>query len=79
MLGENKACIAKHIHGGGIEWDELVPLAVSTYNFFPCQSSKESPFVLMLGRDPIAPVAKLLEPRLRYYGERGSTLRMDML
>ena len=32
-----KACIAKHIHGGGVEWDELVPLAVSTYNFFPCQ------------------------------------------
>ena len=42
-----KTCIAKHIHGGGVEWDELVPLAVSTYNFFPCQSSKESPFVLM--------------------------------
>ena len=64
-----KACIAKHIHGGGVEWDELVPLAVSAYNFFPCQSSKESPFVLMFGRDPIMPVAKLLEPRPRYYGE----------
>ena len=64
-----KACIAKHIHGGGVEWDELVPLAVSAYNFFPCQSSKESPFVLMFGRDPITPVAKLLEPRPRYYGE----------
>ena len=25
-----KACIAKHIRGGGVEWDELVPLAVST-------------------------------------------------
>ena len=24
-----KACIAKHIYGGGVEWDELVPLAVS--------------------------------------------------
>ena len=64
-----KACIAKHIHGGGVEWDELVPLAVSAYNFFPCQSSKESPFVLMFGRDPIMPVAKPLEPRPRYYGE----------
>ena len=64
-----KACIAKHIHGGGVEWDELVPLAVSAYNFFPCQSSKESPFILMFGRDPITPVAKLLEPRTRYYGE----------
>ena len=74
-----KACIAKHIHGGGVEWDELVPLAVSAYNFFPCQSSKESPFVLMFGRDPITPVAKLLEPKPRYYGERGTALKMDML
>ena len=74
-----KACIAKHIRGGEVEWDELVPLAVSAYNFFPCQSSKESPFVLMFGRDPITPVAKLLEPKLRYYGERGAVLKMDML
>ena len=74
-----KACIAKHVHGGGVEWDKLVPLAVSAYNFFPCQSSKESPFILMFGRDPITPVAKLLEPRLRYYGERGSALKMDKL
>ena len=74
-----KACIAKHIRGSGVEWDELVPLAVSAYNFFPCQSSKESPFVLMFGRDPITPVAKLLEPKPRYYGERGTALKMDTL
>ena len=74
-----KACIAKHIRGGGVEWDELVPLAVSAYNFFPCQSSKESPFVLMFGTDPITPVAKLLEPKPRYYGEQGSVLKMDTL
>ena len=74
-----KACIAKHIRGGGVEWDELVPLAVSAYNFFLCQSSKESPFVLMFGRDPITPVAKLLEPRPRYYGKQGATLKMDPL
>ena len=74
-----KACIAKHIRGGGVEWDELVPLAVSAYNFFPCQSSKESPFILMFGRDPITPVAKLLEPKPRYYGERGAALKMDTL
>ena len=74
-----KACIAKHIRGGEVKWDELAPFAVSAYNFFPCQSSKESPFVLMFGRDPITPVAKLLEPRPRYYGERGSALKMDTL
>ena len=74
-----KACIAKHIRGGGVKWDELVPLAISAYNFFPCQSSKESPFILMFGRDPITPVAKLLEPKPRYYGERGAALKMDTL
>ena len=74
-----KACIGKHICGGGVEWDELVPLAVSTYNFFLCQSSKESPFVLMFGRDPITPVAKLLEPKPRYYGEQGGALKIDKL
>ena len=74
-----KSCIAKHIRGTDVEWDDLIPLAVSSYNFFPCQSSKESPFVLMFGRDPISPIAKLLEPKLRFYGEKGVSLRMDTL
>ena len=33
----------------------------------------------MLGRVPITPVAKLLEPKQRYYGEKGSSLKMDTL
>ena len=33
----------------------------------------------MFGRDPVMPVAKLLEQRPRYYGERGSALKMDTL
>ena len=33
----------------------------------------------MFGRDPIMPVAKLLEPKLRYYGEQEGALKMDML
>ena len=74
-----KACIAKHIRGMDLEWDKLVPLAVLAYNFFPCQSARESPFVLMFRRDPIAPIAKLLEPRLRYYGDKGAMLCMDTL
>ena len=74
-----KACIAKHIRGADVEWDELVPLAVSAYNFFLCQSSKESPFVLMFGRDPITPIAKLLEPKLKFYGEKGTGVNMDTL
>ena len=74
-----KSCIAKHIRGTDVEWDDLISLAVSAYNFFPCQSSKESPFVLMFGRDPITPIAKLLEPKLKFYGEKGVSLRMDTL
>ena len=74
-----KACIAKHIRGADVEWDDLIPLAVSAYNFFPCQSSKEFPFVLMFGRDPITPIAKLLEPRLKFYGEKGEGINMNML
>ena len=74
-----KACIAKHIRGTEVEWDDLIPLAVSAYNFFPCQSSKEAPFVLMFGRDPITPIAKLLEPKLKFYGEKGIGVNMNTL
>ena len=74
-----KACIAKHIRGNTAEWDEIVPLAGAAYNFFPCQASGESPFVLMFRRDPITPFAKLLEPAPRYWGDRGDHLKMDLL
>ena len=74
-----KACVAKHIRGNAAEWDEVVPLAAAAYNFFPCQSMGESPFVLMFGRDPITPFAKLLEPTPRYWGDRGGHLKLDLL
>ena len=74
-----KACVAKHIHGNVAEWDEVVPLAAAAYNFFPCQSSGESPFVLMFGRDPVTPFAKLLEPAPRYWCEHGGQLKIDLL
>ena len=57
-----KACISKHIWGNQLEWDKIVLLATAAYNFFPCQSSRESPFVLMFSRDPITPFLSLLEP-----------------
>ena len=57
----------------------MVPLAAAVYNFFPCQASGESPFVLMFGRDPITPFAKLLEPAPRYWGDFGGHLKMDLL
>ena len=69
-----KACVTKHIWGNAAEWDEVVPLAGAPYNFFPCQASKESPFMLMFGRDPITPFAKLLEPAPRYWGDHEGNL-----
>ena len=74
-----KGCVAKHICGNAAEWDEVVPLAAAAYNFFPCQASGESPFVLMFGRDPITPFAQLLEPAPRYWGDCGGHLKMDLL
>ena len=52
---------------------------MAAYNFFSRQSSKESPFVLMFGRDPITPFLSLLEPSPRYWGERGGHLHLDAL
>ena len=62
-----KACIAKHV-APQLEWDALVPLACAAYNFIPNEHSKESPFFLMFGRDPVLPLNTLLEPKLQYLG-----------
>ena len=43
-----KACIAKHI-APQLEWDDLVPLACTAYNFMPNEHSKESPFSCLEG------------------------------
>ena len=62
-----KACISKHI-SPQLEWDNLVPLACAACNFIPNEHSKESPFFLMFGRDPVLPLNTLLEPKIRYMG-----------
>ena len=46
----------------------LVPLVCATYNFIPNEHSKESPFFLMFGRDPILPLNTLLGPKMRNLG-----------
>ena len=74
-----KACISKHIQANQLEWDDIVPLATADYIFFPCQSSRESPFVLMFRRDPLTPFLSLLEPSPQYWGERGGHLHLDAL
>ena len=73
-----KACIAKHITPQ-LEWDDVVPLACAAYNFFPNEHSRESPFFLMFGRDPLLPLTKLLRPKLRYLGNEESILSLQSL
>ena len=40
--------------------DDLVPLACAAYNFLAYEHSKESPFIVMFGRDPVLPLNTLL-------------------
>ena len=65
-----KTCIGKHITPDH-EWDEVVPLAIAAYNFYPIKSSKESGFFSMFGRDPWTPLQQILQPTVRYLGEDG--------
>ena len=73
-----KACIAKHIPPQ-LEWDVLVPLACTAYNFIPNEHSKESPFFLMFGRDPVLPLNTLLEPKIRYMGNDVNVLSLKAM
>ena len=57
-----KACIGKHV-APQLEWDVLIPLACAAYNIIPNEHSKESPFFLMFGRDPVLPHNTLLDPK----------------
>ena len=47
-----KSCLAKHISRNR-EWDDVAPLATTSYNWLHNQHSKESPFFVMFGRDAL--------------------------
>ena len=73
-----RVCIAKHV-APQLEWDVLIPLACATYNFIPNEHSKESPFFLMFGRDPVLPLNTLLGPKLRYLGNDLNILSLEAM
>ena len=73
-----KACISKHV-APQLEWDVLVPLACAAYNFIPNEHSKESPFFLMFGRDPVLPLNMLLGPKMRYLGNDMNILSLEAM
>ena len=56
-----------------------MPLACAVYNFLPNEHSRESPFFLMFGRDPLLPLTKLLQPRIRYLGNDENILSLEAL
>ena len=73
-----KACIAKHITPQ-LKWDVLIPLACAAYSFMPNEHSKESPFFLMFGRDPVLPLNTLLGPKMGYLGTDLNVLSLQAL
>ena len=73
-----KACLAKHI-SNSLEWDEMVHLVCSVYNFLPNEHSRKAPFFLMYGRDPRIPLNDLLRPRIRYLGTDESILSLQAM
>ena len=73
-----KACIAKHV-ALQLEWDLLIPLACTAYNLIPSEHSKESPFFLMFGRDPVLPLNTLLGPKMRYLGNDINILSLEAM
>ena len=73
-----KAFMSKHMRTVG-NWDDVVPLACAAYKFLPNEYSRESPFFLMFGRDPILPINKLLQPKVRYLGNDENILSLEAL
>ena len=55
--------LAKSVHKGGPEWDELLPYHLFAYRASQQASTRESPFYLLYGRDPRLPVPDALTPR----------------
>ena len=70
--------MGKHINPR-LEWDEVIPMATAAYHFFPHTTSKERPFFLMFGRDPMTGLEKLLGDTVRYFGENGGRLDLTAL
>ena len=70
--------MGKHINPR-LEWDEVIPMATTTYNFFPHTTSKERPFFLKFGHDPLVGLEKLLGNTVRYLGENGGRLDLTVL
>ena len=70
--------MSKHV-SKSLGWDQVVLLACTAYNFLPNEHSKESPFFLMFGRDPIVLPNSLLMHTVRYLGTDENLLSLEAL
>ena len=73
-----KATVGKQIQKG-LEWDDLVWKATSTYNFFPTESSGISPFFLMFGREAATKHMLLAEESTKYVGDNEGILNLKLM
>ena len=70
-----KECISKHLVNS-LEWDDILPLAATAYNWFPNEHSKEPAFFLMFGRDAATHFAKLIKLKWTYLGDVKGLLKI---
>ena len=73
-----KSTIGKQMQKG-LEWDDLVWKATSAYNFFPTESSGNSPFFLMFGREAAAKHMLLAEESTKYIGDNQGILNLKLM
>ena len=52
--------ISKSLDSGSLEWDQQLPLLLFAYRSTAQESTKESPFFLLYGRDPRLPTGSEL-------------------
>ena len=73
-----KSCLAKHISRHR-EWDDVVPIAIALYNWLLNKHSKESPFLIMFGRDALTNLSHLTKSSLRYLGTEYLILDLKLM
>ena len=56
--------LSKSADSNGSNWDERLPFILFAYRASTQESTKESPFYLLYGRDPQLPTSEMLEPQV---------------
>ena len=58
-------------------WDLHLPQALGAMRFSYNESTGQSPFSLLYGRDAVLPIDNLLQPRRKYYGEESHQILLE--